>query len=395
MFEVSGLTRRGTLRLGVAGLAAGVLSGRAALAADDEIRIAIAAPMTGDAASMGLNAQRGAEAAAAMIGAAGGIGGRKLVYDIFDDMGTPREAASVARRIADDGRYAAVVGHVTSSCTLAAMPIYADAGLPVLCGSSSNAQVTESGWDNIIRMTIRDDYGAQQYSAYAVNNLGKKKLAILFANDDYGRGLRDQMMVAAKALGAEVVANAGFTPNVDKDFSSIASQFKAAGAEAFMLNCNYTEGGLFLGQAKSLGIADVASVGPDSLLYNEFIDLAQGAAEGAFILAAYDPYADSPKTQTFMKSFDDKYGTLPSQVAVFTCDLMMLIQDLMGKGSTSKSLIKDAKAGSFEGVGGHYAWDAKGDVKDRTFAVITVKDGKFASTGASVDETGLDALRKA
>ncbi|PZQ47570.1 MAG: hypothetical protein DI556_17140 [Rhodovulum sulfidophilum] len=396
MKEGNLIHRRDMLGMGAAAGLAAVLAGalpRRLAAQEGGIRIAIAAPMTGDSASMGLNAQRGAAAAVAMINEAGGVGGKPVVIEYLDDMGQPREAASVARRIVDAGTYAAVIGHVNSSCTLAAMPIYAEVGLPVLCGSSSNAQVTESGWTNIIRMTIRDDYGAQQYSAFAVNNLGKKELGILYANDDYGRGLRDKMLVAAEALGAAVPAEAGFTPNVDKDFSAIATDFQAKGADVFMLNCNYTEGGLFLGQAKGLGITGVPTVGPDSLLYNEFIELAQGAAEGAYILAAYDPYADNPKTVAFMEKFRADYDALPSQVAVFTCDLLMLTQALMNAGATSETLIDQAKATGFEGVGGAYRWDEKGDVKDRTFAVIQVKDGAFASTGASVDETGLEALR--
>lgn len=320
-------------------------------------------------------------------------GGPSVTVDIFDDMGQPREAVSVARRITDSGDYDLVIGHVNSSCTLAAMPIYADYDMPVLCGSSSNPQVTESGWDNIVRMTIRGDFGAQQYSAFAINNLGKKKLGILFANDDFGRGLRDEMTKAAEVLGAEVVAEAGFTPNLDKDFSAVVSQFKNAGTDAFMLNCNYTEGGLFLGQAKSLGVTGVSAVGPDSLLYNEYIELAQGAADGSFILAAYDPYADNAMTQTFMSQFAADYDALPSQVAVFTSDLLILAHQLIGQGATPKTLISTIKDTKFDGVGGAYEWDQKGDVEGRTFAVITVKDGAFASTGESVDETGLDALR--
>ena len=344
---------------------------------------------------MGQNAQRGADTALASINAAGGIGGQQLAYDIFDDIGTPKDAATVAQRIVDAGRYAAVIGHVNSSCTLAAMPIYAEAGLPVLCGSSSNPAVTESGWTNIVRMTIRDDYGAQEYSAFAINNLGKKKLGVFFANDDYGRGLRDEMAKAAEALGGTFAAEAGFTPNADKDFSAVISDFKSKGVEALMLNCNYTEGGLFLGQAKGLGLAATPTVGPDSLLYNEFVSLSQGAAEGAYILAAYDPYAAAPMTQTFMGTFAKSYGgALPSQVAVFTHDFFFLIQAAMASGATSKTLIEKAKAMTLDAAGGHYAWDAKGDVKGRTFAVVTVKDGKFASTGQSVDEKGLAALRR-
>ncbi|QBY00076.1 hypothetical protein E2K80_04400 [Rhodophyticola sp. CCM32] len=393
MSNTSKFSRRTILKSGVGSAAATMLLTQRIWAQEGDIKIALAAPMTGDSASFGLNAQRGADAAIKVIEATGGIGGRAITYDVFDDMGQPREAASVARRIVDSGEYVAVVGHVNSSCTLAAMPIYAEAGIPVLCGSSSNSQVTENGWENIIRMTIRGDYGAQQYSAYAVNNLGKRNLAILFANDDYGRGLRDEMVIAAEALDANIVAEGGFTPNVDRDFSSIISTFKAAGADVFMLNCNYTEGGLFMGQAQAQGVTDIPVVGPDSLLYNEFIELSQGAAEGASILAAYDPYAENETTQAFMSQFAEDYDALPSQVAVFTSDLLLLMQALMGEDSTAETLIADAKASTFEGAGGTYNWDAKGDVMNRTFAVITVEDGSFRSTGESVDETGLDVLR--
>lgn len=367
--------------------------GRAA-ADDDVITIALAGPMTGNNAAEGQNATQGADMAIAAINAGGGIGGKKIVYEAFDDQGTPKGAATVAQRILDADKYAAVIGHVNSSCTLAAMPIYSDAGMPVLCGSSSNPAVTDSGWQNIVRMTIRDDYGAQEYSAFAVNNLGKKKLGILFANDDYGRGLRDEMVKALTVLpGSSLAADAGFTPSVDKDFSSIITDFKAKGVEVFMLNCSYTEGGLFLGQAKGLGVSGIPTVGPDSLLYDQFINLSQGAAEGAYVLAAYDPYADNPETKSFMDAFQKAHSSLPSQVAVFTHDLFLLFKAATEAGATSKDLIEKVKAMTFTGAGGKYAWDAKGDVKDRTFAVVQVKDGKFASTGQQVDETGLEKLR--
>jgi branched-chain amino acid transport system substrate-binding protein len=367
---------------------------RPAAAADDVITLALAAPMTGNNAAEGLNARQGADMALAMINDAGGIGGRKLAYDPFDDQGTPKEAAAVAQRILDADKYAAVIGHVDSSCTLAAMPIYSDAGMPVLCSSSSNPAVTDSGWENIIRMTIRDDYGAQEYSAFAVNNLGKKKLGILFANDDYGRGLRDEMVKALTVLpGSSVAAEAGFTPSVDKDFSSVITDFKSKGVDVFMLNCGYTEGGLFLGQAKGLGVTDVPTVGPDALLYDQFITLSQGAAEGAYVLAAYDPYAEDPVTKNFMDAFQRAHSSLPSQVAVFTHDLFLLFKTATQAGATGQDLIAKIKGMSFSGAGGKYAWDAKGDVKDRTFAVVQVKDGKFTSTGKAVDETGLQKLR--
>jgi ABC-type branched-subunit amino acid transport system substrate-binding protein len=137
----------------------------------------------------------------------------------------------------------------------------------------------------------------------------------------------------------------------------------------------------------------VPAVGPDSLLYNDFITLSQGGAEGAYVLAAYDPYSTAPVPKAFIDSFQKAYSALPSQVAVFTNDFFLLVKQLVAAGATSKTLIAAAKAAKFEGAGGHYEWNAKGDVKGRTFAVVQVKGDKFVSTGTQVNEAGLEKLR--
>ena len=397
------LSRHGNSRRGVCAaamatvLAASMAVGTApamAQSSDDPIYIAVASPLTGGSAAYGVNAQRGGDLAVAAINAAGGIDGREVVLEYFDDMGTPREAAAVAARIVRDERYFAVIGHVNSSATLAAMPIYNEAGIPVLCGSSSNPSVTEQGWDNIIRMTIRGDRGAQQYSAFAINNLGHDELAIFYVNSDFGRALRDDMVDAVDVLGAQVVAEETFTPNVDRDFTAAISSLRQGEPDVIMLNTDYNEGGLFLGQAQDLGFTGLDVVGPDANLYDQFIELSQGAAEGAYILAAFDPFADDEMVQSFMTEFNETYDSLPSQVAVFTHDLLWLMKDAIeNQGATRETLIDTIKGMTFHGAGGHYAWDEQGDVRDRTFAVIQVVDGDFVSTGQSVDETGLDALR--
>lgn len=388
------VTRRGVVGGALTGAVALSLRSPAAAQGTGPIRIAVAAPMTGGSAAFGANAQRGAETATEAINAASGIAGRPVAFELLDDRGTPRDAAAVAQRIVADEGFFAVIGHVNSSSTLAAMPIYAEAGFPVINASSSNPTITEQGWPNFIRMTIRGDYGAQQYSAFAINNLGRKKLGIVFANNDFGRALRDDMMKAVGVLDGKVVAEVGFTPNVDKDFAATITDFKAKGVDALMLNCEYTEGGLFLGQAKTLGLVDAAVVGPDSLLYDPLITLAQGGAENAYILAAYDPYANKPTTRAFMDGFRKRYNSLPSQVAVFTHDLFYVLKEAVeNRKATSKTLIETIKGMRFEGAGGAYAWNAKGDVKDRTFAVVQVKGNRFTSTGQSVNEKGLEKLR--
>jgi ABC-type branched-subunit amino acid transport system substrate-binding protein len=390
---MGGTLKRRTFMAAAAASAMPYVGARAA----EPLLIAIATPLTGSSGAMGLNGNRGAEIATAAINAAGGIGGRPLKFELFDDRGTPQDAATVAQRIVgDEDKYFAVCGHVNSSSTLAAMPIYADAGTPVLCPSSSNPSITEQGWKNFIRLTGRDDYGAQEYSGFMINNLKKKKLGIFFVNNDFGRGLRNEVVKAVNVLQGQLVAEGTFTPNVDRDFQPVIAQMKAAGVEGVMLMTEYTEGGLFLAQAKDAGLTGIPVVGPDSNLYDKYIELALGNAEGSYILAAYDPFSDSKLTQSFLADYRAKYNSLASQVAVFTHDILWIVKEAVEKhGATRATLIDTVKAMNFTGVGGAYAWTAKGDTKNRTHFVLQVKGGQFVSTGVKIDETGLEALRKA
>ncbi|MGH2339899.1 ABC transporter substrate-binding protein [Segnochrobactraceae bacterium EtOH-i3] len=387
------VTRRTVL--GGMAATAGMLAAPALVRASTPFKVAIAAPMTGSSGAMGLNGDRGATMAVKAINDAGGIAGREVVFEIHDDRGTPKDAALVAQQIIQNPDYFCVIGHVNSSCTLAAMPIYSEANMPVLNNSSSNAKITEQGWQNFIRMTLRDDYASQQYAAFLINNLQRKKIAVFHVNNDFGRGLRDNMVKAIDALGATLVAEGTFTPNVTRDFQPVISQMKASGADGVFLGTEYTEGGLFLAQAKDLGFVDgIAYVGPDANLYDKFIELSLGAAEGKNVMAAFDPYAPAPVTQNLMGAFRTQYNSLPSQVAVFTYDLFNLLKIAVEqKGATKENLIATIKGMTYDGAGGHFAWSEKGDPKDRSMAVITIKDGQFASTGIQVDQTGLDKLR--
>jgi len=363
-----------------------------AAAQSNTLVLAVVAPFTGDEAAEGQNAKEGAEAAAAQINSAGGIGGKQVQLQYEDDRGDPKEAANIAQKlVGQKSRIFAVIGHTDSSPTLAALPIYSQAGMPVLNNSSSNPKITQLGYQNFIRMVQPDDNQAKQMVAFAVNNLKKSNIGIFFGNSDYGRGVRDYQVPIIQQLGVQQADEESFTPNQDKDFSSQLTKMVSTSPDAVMLNTVYTEGGLVLRQAQTAGLTDVVWIGPDSNLYDDYINLSGGAAEGTYVLAAFDPFASSPKTVALVQQFQSQYKTLPSEVAVFTYDIVFLVQSAVGQGASQDTLISTIKGMTFDGAGGTYQWDSKGDVGGKPLAVIQVQDGKFASTGQTVDLTGLSS----
>src|ERR1041385_1961077 len=83
----------------------------------DEVRIAMAIPLTGDIASLGQGINRAALLAVEQANAS-----HKFPFVIaltpFDDRSDPKEAVSVANRIIADSSVVAVIGHFNSGCSI-------------------------------------------------------------------------------------------------------------------------------------------------------------------------------------------------------------------------------------------------------------------------------------
>ncbi len=87
--------------------------------AADTIKFAAAGPMSGPNGETGQRMRAGIELAVKEINAGGGIGGKQVAVDFFDDEGKPEGAASVAQKIASDPDVFAVIGHINSSASMA------------------------------------------------------------------------------------------------------------------------------------------------------------------------------------------------------------------------------------------------------------------------------------
>ena len=102
---------------------------------EDTIKLAVIAPLTGDFAQYGEAYRTAVELMVSQVNAEGGINGKQLAYDIFDDKNDAKESATLAGRIADDGSYIALLGPFASTCALAtaqcefaALPAYRAGG---------------------------------------------------------------------------------------------------------------------------------------------------------------------------------------------------------------------------------------------------------------------------
>ena len=356
-----------------------------------ELKVAVAAPITGSAAAFGDMIKKGALLKQKEINDAGGINGMKLTLLFRDDAGKGSEASLVAERIANDNTILAVVGHFNSSCSLAGQTIYDRVGIVELSPGSTAVNVCEgSKWT--FRNLYRDDYQGKFITQYIDNVLTDlETVAVFFDNDDYGRGLRNAFVDEIKNTELTLVASESYERDTT-NFKAQLTSIKAKKPDAIFISGLYTEAGLIVKQAREVGITS-QFFGADGIDNTDFITTAgTKAAEGTYITTPFLFGTDDEKAQEMASNFENVHDVPPDTWAALTYDAVGMIADALEKTYKSEASIEEKRSAirehlaaidtpeeGYKGITGLTYFDHKGDTVNKPAYVKIVKDGKFVA----------------
>jgi branched-chain amino acid transport system substrate-binding protein len=350
-----------------------------ASAAAVPFKIGVAGPMTGQYATYGTSHKAGAELAMEELNAAGGVNGGQVSLSIGDDLGDPKEAVLVAQKFIDDTAIVAVDGHQFSGATIAAASKYQPAGLTMITPSATQPDITSAG-DFIWRICMTDAVQGKGLADYSVTTLGKSKVAIMYDNSDYGRGLADAYDAGIKSAGGSVVAKEQYSTG-DTDFKAQLTKIKGAGPELLFLSGYYPEGSKIAQQAKELGM-DVQMLGSDGYASDELPKLGGAAVEGMLVSTFFDYTKDDPAVQKFVDAYKAKYdGANPDWFVANSYDVCMLLAAAAEKaGSNERTAINDAlsQIGTYQGISGPITFDENGDVL-KPLSIVIVQNGSLVT----------------
>ena len=365
-------------------------AGRDKQEAQKELKVAVAAPFTGNAAAFGEMIKRGAELREKEINEAGGINGMKLTLLFEDDAGKGSEASLVAERISSNLQILAVVGHFNSTCSLAGKPIYRRAGIVELSPGSTAVTVCE-GSDWTFRNLYRDDFQGQFIARYIDEILTDlQSVAVFFDNDDYGRGLRNAFVAEAERIGLNLVADEAYERD-NTDFKAQLTSIKARNPDAIFISGLYAEAGLIVKQAREAGIT-AQFFGADGVDSPDFLVIAGTSAEGTYLTTPFTFGAAGEDAQQMAASFEALHGVAPDTWAALTYDAVGMIADALAKTYNPEVAVAgnrkairdhlaslDTPAEGYKGVTGLTYFDVNGDTVNKPAYVKVVKDGQFVA----------------
>lgn len=357
-----------TLLLAIAGCAPKDEDGKT------KVKIGMVGPLAGEAAAYGTNVLRGIEIAVEEANASGELGDVTLEVISEDTEGDWSKAANAFTRLIDVDGVDVIIGAVLSSETAAGSEIIKDAQIPTISPSSTAVDLTK---DNpyLFRNCLSDEVQAVQLAEYAVEELGLRKFAIFYTNNDYGKSLKDAFQAKASEL-AEVVAIEVFMDK-DENFKSQLTSIKEKNPDSLYIAGYYTEAGKIARQARELDM-DIQLLGADGLCNTSLLEIGGEAVEGAYATSGFYPDDPTPAVQNFVTAYRDKYGEEPDMFAAQAYDAArIVIEAIKSKGVTSEQIREGiAATKDFPGITGKTSIDEEGDtIKD--VLILKVEGGKF------------------
>jgi len=341
------------------------------------IKLAVVGAHSGDLASYGIPTVRAAELVAARRNASCGIKGHPIELIVEDDVCKPEIATNSATKVVGDGAHA-VLGHICSGATKAALGIYKESRLVAMSPSATNPALTQSGdYPNFFRTIASDDAQARLEVDFALDVLKVKKIAVLHDKGDYGKGLAEfaKSFIEADPRG-EVVLYEGVTPGA-VDYSAVVNKIKQAEAEAVIFGGYHPEASKIVSQMRKKAM-DAHFISDDGVKDDTFIKVAGQFAEGVYATGPVDT-THNPIAIEAIQAHQEKFGEAPGAFFLNAYAAALALVNAFEKSCSTdyEDLVRTLRSEWVATPVGIIRFDERGDAIGIGFAMYQVQNGQY------------------
>lgn len=375
----------------------GGASGSGSKASPVTVVIGVDAPLSGDLAAMGVGIKNSADLAARTSNRTRHVPGVTFEIKALDDEGAPAKGQPNATRFIDDAKVLGVVGPLTSAVAKTMAEPLGQANLvnvspsntdPVLTLGPHWAKGSKSRPYKSYFRTVATDVDQGPFAArYLHDEAGKRKLYVIDDGSAYGTGLTSGFSAAFTKRGGTVVGTDRVDPGQD-DFSYLASQLRASGADAVYFGGYYDVAGPLSEQLKQAGVT-VPLMGGDGVFDQQFLTT-NTKAEGDLATGIGVPAEDLAKGGDFLTQYQaagyseaaGSYGPYAYDAAWAVIEAVKSVMEANGGvlPADARARMPQAVSGlAFDGVTGRVAFDEYGDTVNRRLTVYAVKGGSWTT----------------
>jgi branched-chain amino acid transport system substrate-binding protein len=260
--------------------------------------------LSGAGAVSGSNFRDGMLMAIDEINAKGGLLGRKIETPVLDTQSDAGVSRAQVQKVLDNKPYV-ILGPVFSGSVLVDMLLTQQAEIPEIVGGEA-AAITQKNNDYVFRTSFGQQFSMPKIANYMRDGIKAKTVAVLWVNNDFGKGGRDNFIREVNARNIKVAADIS-TESGQADFSADVVKLKTANADAIFVYTNEEESARFLREARKQGI-NKPLIGETTLLGQKVIELAGPAANGVRGHVGLTVDAPIPPVQEFAEKFKKRFN---------------------------------------------------------------------------------------
>lgn len=344
--------------------------------AQNAIKLANIVELSGGGATAGTNFKNGVELAVKEINAAGGILGKKIETTTSDTQSNPGVAKGLTQKAVDNEVFA-IFGPVFSGSIMVSMAESRRAEVPNWIGGEA-ANITEQGNPYVFRTSLTQASAMPKVARYITAK--SKSLAVLYVNNDFGKGGLDMLKKALANSPTKLAAEISTEPG-QVDWSAAVLRAKNSGADAVFVYTNEEESARALRELRKQGW-DKPIIGETTLTGQKVIELAGEAANGAVAHVGLTVDAPIPEMLKFKANYYRDYKSISDHNGIKGYTSVYILKAAIEKaGKLDRKAVAQAMKGlqisaaKYPGVIMDVHFDAKGDL-DRESFMVEVKGGK-------------------
>ena len=351
-------------------------------AAQQTIKIANIVELSGAGTTSGTNFKDGVMLAVKEINASGGILGRQIETTTNDTQSNPGVAKGLTQKAIDQDVFA-VFGPVFSGSIMVSMAETRRAEIPNFTGGEA-ASITQQGNPYVFRTSFTQATAMPKIARYITDQAKLKTLAVIYVNNDFGKGGREMLMKALDKSPTKIVADVS-TDSGQVDFSAAVLKAKQSNADGVFVYTNEEESARALRELRKQGWTKPI-IGETVLTSQKVIELAGEAANGAVAHVGLTVDAPLPAIRAFRAKFEKEYKYICDHNGLKGYSGVYALKAAIEKvGKLDRKAVAHAmhslkiKAADVPGILMDVEFDKNGDL-DRDSFLTEVKGGKQVVT---------------
>lgn len=345
-----------------------------------EVRIGFLGPLEGNILmDYGKQMLQGATMAMEEANARGGYKGLPYVMMLHNDVGLWGAAANEIVKM-DDEKVWAFLGTIDDINSHVALRVALKLEIPMVNTGDPDPTLTETNIPWLLRCISDDRQSGYALATYIYQEKSLKRVAVLRANNRYGRVGTGEFKATSERMGHPVLLELRYADG-DTDFSGQLEIIKKSSADAVVLWGNPKEMGIIVRQMREMGM-DHPLFASDRLVDPVFLEYAgMEQAEGIVSTKQYKPDMNKPNYKEFHNSYVRRFNMDPDVFAAHAYDGMNILIKSIEKAGLNRAKIRDVLLDletfqGYEGVTGKMYFDASWNEIGEIY-MVKIENGKF------------------